>query len=270
MKRFFSQSIFHVAILSVLTLFVYPFLWLITACFKSNREIYRPMQLWPKEWKWDYFARLFSEQDLPFWDYWVNSLIMTSSQALFAVLVSAATAYYFIYRNSGWNRFLFLLTIALILIPRQIMIYPLRELTFKAGMNDNLLSVVIPGAISGIGILFFIQIYRNLPKEYIDMARMEGASEIKVFSSTIPILASSFLCCFMIHFLIAWQMHLIPLQLLNNNQLLPVGISALFSSSMRFDMAVIMAAGLFCVLPSAIIFVLTYKRFRSALSESVS
>ena len=224
----------------------------------------------PEKWDFQYFSQLLSGKDIPLWEYWGNSLIMTSSQALLAVLVSAATAYFFVFKESKWNRILFMLSVALILIPRQIMIYPLREFIFEIKLDDNLFAVILPGAISGIGIIFFIQIYKNLPRDYVDLARMEGASEVKSFLTTIPLLFSAFICCFMIHFLIAWQMHLIPLQLLNENQLLPVGVSSLFSSSMRYNLAVIMCAGVFCILPTALFFMLTYKKFRSALSESIS
>lgn len=224
----------------------------------------------PDKWDTQYFAQLLSGKDIPFWEYWGNSLIMTSAQALLAVLVSATAAYYFVFRDSKWKRILFALSVALILIPRQIMIYPLRELIFNFKLNDNLLAVILPGAISGIGIIFFIQIYKNLPRDYVDLARMEGASEVKSFITTIPLLFSAFICCFMIHFLMAWQMHLIPLQLLNENQVLPVGVSSLFSSSMRYNLAVVMCAGMFCILPTALLFMLTYKKFRSALSESIN
>ena len=270
MKNFLKQSVLYLFLLPVLLLFIYPFLWLLSSCFKSNREIYKPMQLLPKQWDFQYFTQLFSGKDIAFWDFWANSLLMTFSQALLAVLVSAAAAYFFVYKESKFNRLLFVLAVALILIPRQIMIYPLREFIFDIKLNDNLLAVILPGAVSGIGIIFFIQIYKNLPKDYVDLARMEGASEVKAFLSTIPLLFSAFICCFIIHFLIAWQMHLIPLQLLNKNQLLPVGVSSLFSSSMRYNLAVVMCAGLFCILPSALLFGLTYKKFRSALSESIN
>ncbi|MCM8542056.1 MAG: carbohydrate ABC transporter permease [Lentisphaeraceae bacterium] len=270
MKKVFSQLSLNFLIIPLVVIFCYPLLWLVMACFKENRNIYKPLQLFPEKWNFQFFSELLNEKDIPFWDLWTNSLVITSSQAFLAVFISAATAYYFVFKKSKWNRFLFVIAVALVLIPRQIMVFPLRELIFDLKMNDNLLSVILPGAISGIGILFFIQIYKNLPSDYIDMARMEGASEVRVFINTIPLLFSAFLCCFMIHFLVAWQMHLIPLQLLNDNQVLPVGLGALFSSSSRFNMAVIMCAGLFCILPSALIFFFSYKRFRSALSESIS
>lgn len=270
MKSIIKQSSLYLLLTPVLILFIYPFLWLLTACFKENRYIYKPMSLWPQSWDFKYFSQLFSGKDIPFWEYWGNSLLMTSSQAFLAVLISAVTAYFFVFNQSKWNKLLFVLSVALILIPRQIMIYPLREFIFNMKLNDNLLSVILPGAVSGIGIIFFIQIYRNLPKDYVDMARVEGASEVRAFFSTIPLLISAFLCCFMIHFLIAWQMHLIPLQLLNDNQVLPVSVSSLFSSSMRYNLAVVMCAGVFCILPSALFFTLVYKRFRSALTQSIS
>lgn len=223
----------------------------------------------PENWDFRYFHQLFNGDTINFWTFWSHSLIVTTTQALLAVLVSACTAYYFVFKDSKWHKALFIIAVALILIPRQILIFPLREMIFKVRLNDNLLAVILPGTLSGIGILFFIQIYKKLPRDYIDILRMEGASEIKTFTSTIPLLFSAFLSCFLIHFLLAWQQHLIPLQLLNENQLLPVALSALFSSSLHFELAVVMCAGVFCILPSAVLFLVSYKKFRSALSENI-
>jgi ABC-type glycerol-3-phosphate transport system permease component len=268
-KNILKQGLLLSILLPIITLFCYPLLWLISACFKTDKELYRPLHLLPEKWNFEYFAMLFSGEIIDFWSYWSNSLIFTFSQAILAVMVSSTAAYAFTYKEFRFKKLIFIIAVALVLIPGQIMVFPLRELIFDLKLNDNLLAIILPGALSGIGILFFIQIYRSLPSEFVEMAKLEGAGDVRAFFMTLPIIASPLICCFMIHFLMAWQQHLMPLLLLNENQVLPVSLGALFSSSKQFPQALIMCAGLFCVLPSIVLFVLTFKKFRSALADHV-
>ncbi|MCM8533164.1 MAG: carbohydrate ABC transporter permease [Lentisphaeraceae bacterium] len=264
-----KQIVLLLIVCPILFIFSYPLLWLITACFKSNREIYKPLVLFPKEWNTSYFADLFSGKVIDFWGFMTNSLFTTTIQSLIAVFLSASVAYIFVFKEFKLKRAIFILAVSLILIPKQIMIFPLRELIFKMNLNDSLWAIILPGALSGIGILFFIQVYRSLPRDYVDFAKVEGASDTKIFLTTLPLILSPLLCCFMIHFILAWQQHLMPLLLLNDNQLLPVAMSSLLTSSLSYPLAVLMCAALMCILPSTILFLFTYKNFRSTLSEQV-
>jgi arabinosaccharide transport system permease protein len=282
LKKVLQQSLLVLSVIPFIAIFSYPILWLVLSCFKPDREMYKPMNLFAKDWKWynpkawnwDSFEIFFSDKfanNFSFWTYWNNSMIIAVGQALIAVFISAAAAYFFVFKQFRGKVIIFILAVSLVLIPKQIMIFPLRELIFDMKMHDNLWSVILPGALSGIGVLFFIQIYKNLPRDYVDMARMEGASELKAFTNTIPLLFSAFLCCFMIHFILAWQQHLIPLQLLDQNKTLPVAMSALSSSGggQRYPVAILLISSLFCIFPPILLFLFTYKKFRSALSTSI-
>ena len=53
---------------------VYPFVWMLLSCFKTNREIYQPTLLFPANYQWDVFLALFDGDYLPFWQILSNSL----------------------------------------------------------------------------------------------------------------------------------------------------------------------------------------------------
>ncbi|MCH2207651.1 MAG: carbohydrate ABC transporter permease [Lentisphaerales bacterium] len=253
----------------LLILFSYPLVWLIGACFKTNKGIYKPTVISPESWDSSHFQTLFKGEVIDFWHFWGNSLMITSLQSLLAVILSSMAAYTFVFKDFRYKRLLFITAVALVLIPKQIMIFPLREQIFAMQLNDSLFAIILPGALSGIGILFFIQIYRHLPKDYIDLAKVEGAGDLRCYLTSLPLVYSPLLCCFMIHFLLAWQQHLMPLLLLDKHQVLPVAMSSLLSSSLSYPLAVLMCAAVMCILPSVLLFMITYKNFRSALSEHV-
>ena len=264
-----KQGLIFVVLTPLLCIFTYPLIWLFGACFKTNREIYQPNILFPEKWDSSHFSTLFQGEVIDFWSLWGNSLLTTLSQSVVAVLLSSMAAYAFVFKDFRYKRLLFIIAVALILIPKQIMIFPLREQIFSMNLNDNLLAVILPGALSGIGVLFFIQIYRHLPEEFIHMAKIEGAGDFRAYLSTLPLIISPIFCCFMIHFIMAWQQHLMPLMLLDQNQLLPVAMSSLLTSSLGYPLAVLMCSAVMCILPSIILFLVSFKNFRSALSEHV-
>lgn len=264
-----KQNLIFIVLTPLLFLFTYPLIWLIGACFKTNREIYKPNILFPEKWDMSHFSTLFQGEVIDFWRLWGNSLITTGTQSIVVVILSSMTAYTFVFKEFKFKRILFIVAVALILIPKQIMVFPLREQIFSMNLNDNLLAIILPGALSGIGILFFIQIYRHLPEEFIHLAKIEGAGDFKAYLTTLPLITSPILCCFMIHFIMAWQQHLMPLMLLDQNQLLPVAMSSLLTSSLSYPLAVLMCAAIMCIIPSIILFLVSFKNFRSALSEHV-
>ena len=56
---------------------VYPFVWMLLSCFKTNREIYQPTLLFPADYQWDAFLSLFDGDYLPFWQILSNSLFIS-------------------------------------------------------------------------------------------------------------------------------------------------------------------------------------------------
>ena len=73
----------------------------------------------------------------------------------------------------------------------------------------------------------------------------------------------------LIHFILAWHEHLLPLLVLNSpkQQTLPVALASLYGSSLRYPYAALMAGSVLSVLPSAVLFAFGYRRFKSALAD---
>jgi multiple sugar transport system permease protein len=264
-KRWISTGL----LLLIGVVFVYPFLWMLFSAFKSNQEIFRPLQLLPKIFDPGYFRTLFFGDRIPFYSAYSNSLFIALVQALGAVVVSSMAGFVLArYRFPG-RQVLFLAAILVILIPRQVLALPLTGWLVKLNLNDSLWGVILPGMVSGLGIIFFREIFRKVPREYLEIARLEGASEFRVYRTLLPLVASALLAYGLIHFILAWHEHLIPLMVLDSesNLTLPLVLNRINDPVTHTPKALVMAASSLIILPTALLFALLYRHFKSALAD---
>jgi ABC-type glycerol-3-phosphate transport system permease component len=248
--------------------FSYPFLWMFLSAFKTNKEISQPLLLFPADYEWDAFAALFSGKYLDFTSFFLNSVFISCAQALFATAVTACAGFAFAKLNFRFKGALFLLAVLVILVPKQALAIPLFEWLTWLELNGSRWAVILPGIASGLGIVFFTQIFSRIPNELIDLARVEGASLPRTFLAILPLVAPALVTHGLIHFILAWQEHLFPLLLLSDaNQTLPLGLAKLRDSSHRIPEAVAMAAATFTLVPVVTLFAVFYGKMRTALAE---
>jgi multiple sugar transport system permease protein len=90
-----------------------------------------------------------------------------------------------------------------------------------------------------------------------------------VFLTVLPLVWPALLSYGMIHFILAWHEHLIPMLVLTTEtkQTLPLALAKLYDVSQRTPQGVQMAASTFAVIPTAVLFALFHRKFKSSLSE---
>ena len=257
----------------LLAVFV-PFLWMVLGMFKTNAEFFQPMAkaFFPVNYDWQNVAELLEGRSVLFWAVFANSMIVSLGQALGAVALSAAAGYAFARFSFSGKRVLFVLAVALILVPRQLFAVPLFTWVNALGLMDNLLGVILPGIVTGLGVIYFTQVFRQMPEEYLQAARISGAPEFRVFMTVLPLVWPALLSYGMIHFILAWHEHLIPMLVLTSEtkQTLPLALAKLYDVSQRTPQGVQMAASTFAVIPTAVLFALCHRKFKSSLSDMLA
>jgi len=248
-----------------------PFLWMVLGMFKTNAEFFQPMAkaFFPANYDWQNVVDLLGGEWVPFWAVFGNSLIVSLGQALGAVALSAMAGYAFARFSFRGRRLLFVLAVALILVPRQLFAVPLFSWVNALGLSDSLLGVMLPGVVTGLGVIYFTQVFRQVPGEYFQAARICGASEPRVFLAVLPLVWPALLSYGMIHFILAWHEHLIPMLVLlsESKQTLPLALAKLYDVSQRTPQGVQMAASTFAVIPTAVLFALCHRKFKSSLAD---
>ncbi len=269
-KNRLSTALRHTVLILALALFAFPFLWMLLAAFKSgNKAIFSPFPLLPETWQIDGFVDLWNSTRIPFTRQFANTLLIASMQTLGAVTLSVMMGYLFgRYRFRG-RRVLLGLTLLIVLIPRQVMLLPLFTWLHKLGLHDTPFSVILPGMLSGIGILYFTQVFRRVPQELVDMARTEGASEGRILLVLMPLIKPALLTYTLIHFILAWNEHLIPFVMLDhvNQMTLTLGLASLHGAEMQTPYNQIMAGSLVAIIPTIALFLVLRRHFETALRD---
>ncbi|MBC8243255.1 MAG: carbohydrate ABC transporter permease [Verrucomicrobia bacterium] len=251
-----------------------PFLWMVLGMFKTNAEFFQPLAkaFFPANYDWKNVADLLGGEWVAFWNVFGNSLGVSLGQALGAVALSAAAGYAFARFTFSGKRLLFVLAVALILVPRQLFAVPLFSWVNALGLSDSLLGVMLPGVVTGLGVIYFTQVFRQIPGEYFQAARVCGATEMRVFLTVLPLVWPALLSYGMIHFILAWHEHLVPMLVLTSEtkQTLPLALAKLYDVSQRTPQGVQMAASTFAVIPTAVLFALCHRKFKSSLSEMLA
>jgi lactose/L-arabinose transport system permease protein len=192
-----------------------------------------------------------------------NTSIITLVQVPLVLLVCAMAGYGFEKYPSKVRNKLFSLFLLTMMIPFAAIMIPLFNFMFDAGLIDTKLSVIIAALSNTFLIFFFRQSFKALPNEIIEAARIDGASEIRIFFKiAAPPMKSTFAAGFIYAFMKEWNNYLWPLLTLqsNENKTLTLFISSL-SSAYYVDYGQILVSVVIATLPTILIFMTMQKHF---------
>jgi alpha-1,4-digalacturonate transport system permease protein len=195
-------------------------------------------------------------QSFPFWTYLRNSLIVTIAATLLTLLINSMAAFALSKYEFRGRNVIFLITIGTLMIPLSVVLVPVFLVITEVGWNNNLLGVIVPGAATPTGVFLLRQYMLTIPDELIDSARIDGASEWRIYLQVILPLSKPALAVLAI-FSIMWRWNdfLWPLIVLSRNELftLQVGLNS-FQGELQVQWDLILAMTVLTLLPITLVF----------------
>ncbi|HRK31731.1 MAG TPA: carbohydrate ABC transporter permease [Tepidisphaeraceae bacterium] len=191
----------------------------------------------------------------------INSLIVTCIHALLNVFLAAAAAFPLARTRFRGRDTVFVIILATLMIPEQVILVPLFRTVVKMNLYDTLAGVVIPFAVSGFGIYLCRQAMRSIPREMDEAAAIDGASSWQVFRHVmLPLTAPTLATLGVFSVIASWSNLLWPLVVLqsSSNYTLPVALDQLlgmFSANIRFAYA----GSVLAVIPMIAIYLLMQR-----------
>jgi multiple sugar transport system permease protein len=261
------------ALLALVTLA--PLAWMVTVSFMPRGEANRfPPPFWPSRWSWENYHELLVRRfiDGAWFDYRVlpalwNSLGVAAVATALGLLLTVPAGYAFAkLRFSGRARLLRLLIVSLV-IPGQVAMLPLFLIFRELGLVDSYAGVILPGLAGIFAILFVRQAALGIPDEMIDAARLDGASEGRIFVSIVlPLLMPIVVTLAVFLFLGSWNDFLWPLIVLTDQHryTLPVAIAAI-GREHAGDGELMMAAAVVTTLPVLAIFLMLQRHYMTGV-----
>lgn len=249
--------------------FLFPFVWMVSTSFTSTRELFTlPPSIIPDPIDTSAYERLFGEVPILRWI--GNSMFVSLSVTFLQVLSSAMAAYAFTrFRFKGRDT-IFVLFLATLMVPFQVMIVPLFIELRYMGLLDSYAGLIIPEIAMPFGVFLLRQAFLSLPREVEEAAFVDGAGHIRVFFSLVlplskPILATVAVFAFMG----SWNNFLWPLIVISSQELmtLPLGLSSL-SNRFVTDWNLLLAGATISVLPIVAVFLFAQRYILQGVAMS--
>lgn len=205
-----------------------------------------------------------------FWTYLRNSLVVTIAATILTLLINSMAAFALSkYEFRGRDAVLFM-TIGTLMVPLSVILIPVFLVITEIGWNNNLLGVIVPAAATPTGVFLLRQYMLTIPDELIDSARIDGASEWRIYLQIILPLARPALAVLTI-FSVMWRWNdfLWPLVVLSRNELftLQVGLNS-FQGELQVQWHLILAMTVLTLLPITLVFAFLQRYITSGIATT--
>lgn len=239
-----------------------PFVWMIFGSFKTGREIRQiPPTFFPAHFILDNYRTIFNDPKLPLGLYYRNSGIIAIANVIQVLFTSSLFGYIFAKFEFRGKNVLFWMILATMMIPSQVTMVPGYLILAKLHLLNKLWALIIPAAIDAFGIFLFRQFAKSIPNDLLDAARVDGASEFRIYwAIVLPQLGPALATFGMLTFMFNWNAYLWPLIVLTENKVrtLPI-ILTWYANQHTNQLHLTMAASVLVILPVLFVFLLAQR-----------
>lgn len=243
-------------------LFITPLYWMVLSSVRPLGLIFTSgTNLLPNEATLDNYGKLF--RTVPYVNWFANSVVQSVGFSITSVAICALGGFALAkYRFRGRTA-IFLLILLSQMVPFYLLVIPLFVIIVKIGMVDTLTGAILPLAAHPIGIFFMRQYMLSIEDELLDAARVDGASEYRLFFSVvIPVIRPAIATLLVLFALEYWNNLLWPLIVFRSPDRMPlaVGLSTLVTQYFpSYDL--VMAGSTLATLPIIVLFLFLRRQF---------
>ncbi len=241
---------------------VLPFLWMILGSFKSGREIRQvPPTFLPQDFTTENYQTIFEDPSLTLGVFYRNSAIIAFANVAQVLFTSSLFGYVFAKFEFKGKNIIFWFIMATLILPSQMTMIPGYLILAKLKLLNKLWGLIIPAALDVFGIFMFRQFALSIPDELLDAARVDGASEFRIYRTVVlPQLGPALATFGMLTFMYNWNAYLWPLIVLTEQRVRTLPIILTWYSNQHADqLHLTMAASVLVVFPVLLVFMATQR-----------
>ncbi|MQA86704.1 MAG: ABC transporter permease subunit [Streptosporangiales bacterium] len=239
---------------------VLPLLYMVSLSLQSETEVLSgdPV-LWPETPRWDNFAVLFDSA--PIARFVLNSLIMAGAITLSHLIFDPLIGYVFAKFTFPFKNTLFLVILATLMVPFFVRMIPLYVMMSNVGWLDSYQGLIVPFLMDAYGIFLMRQFISPLPDELIDAARVDGASELRIFARVIlPQTKPALAVLGLFTFVFQWNEFLWPLVATSREEMRTMTVGLSLFNREAFTLWNLTAAGaVILFIPTIILFFVSQR-----------
>jgi multiple sugar transport system permease protein len=262
-------SAWHLVLFPIAVVMLIPLLWmLVTSVETLNETRHFPPVLVPSGIRVENYSDVL--RIAPFGRWFVNTVIVTTASVIGNLLFCSLAGYAFARIKFFGREVVFLLVLATLMIPFQVVMIPTFLIVRRLGLIDTLGALIVPNLCGAFGVFLLRQFFRTLPVELEEAARIDGASRLGVlFKIVLPLSAPALATLAVITFMWTWNDFLWPLITIYNeqNMTLQLGLTT-FQGAHQTSTNLLMAANVMSMLPVLLLFFAAQRFFIRGIATS--
>jgi multiple sugar transport system permease protein len=268
-ERVISRVFIYAFVIAISVASVFPFVWMLSASLKTEATVFAyPIEWIPRQPQWANYVDIFQRVNMLV--YFRNTLYISVAVTAIQLALASLAAYAFAKIVFPGRDILFILFLATLMIPYQVIMIPVFMIVRTIGLIDTKLGLILTCSFNAFSIFFMKQYFMTIPNEYVEAARIDGLSELRIFAQVVAPLSRPAIATLAIYtFVGAWNDFLGPLILLSSdhNLTIQLGIRK-FITQYSAQYHLIMATAVLAIVPILVIFLYFQKYFVKGLALS--
>lgn len=251
---------------------IVPIIFGVTTSFRSQTEVVSAgFRIIPVHWIVDNYLNILQNNDTaPILRWLGNSLFISISHTILVVVVVSLTSYGYSRMKFKYRDALFFTLLGISMFPGIVNLIPSYKIIQTLGWVNSPLAMVIPG-LAGVGNIFLVrQFMKNIPKEFDESARMDGAGDFTIFSKIIlPMIKPVLTVCALFSFTGSWNDFLWPVIVYNDVQKMPITAGLLLLQDIYGNyqkVGQLMGSAFIAIIPTVLLFLFAQKYFVESMN----
>jgi multiple sugar transport system permease protein len=262
-----NKKIIHTILIIGSIFMTIPFIWMLLTSFKTLMESMQvPPTILPKDFISLNYKNAVSL--LPFFKFYLNTLMVIIIRVLISTLFAAMAAYAFAKIKFPGRNILFMFVLIQMMVPGQLFIIPQYLMVQKLGMLNSISALVFPGLVTAFGTFLLRQFFMSLPDEVEEAAIIEGANRWQIFwHIMLPLAKPGMVSLSIFTALFAWKDLMWPLIVNADLDKMPLsaGLASLIGQ-FSTDYPVLMAGSVISIIPMIIVFIIFQRQFINGIA----
>ncbi|GIP42411.1 ABC transporter permease [Paenibacillus sp. J45TS6] len=267
-----SKYAAYIFLILLCIIWVIPVVFGISTSFRSQTEVVSSgFRLLPKDWTIDnYIATLTNTSTAPILRWLGNSLFIATTHTLLVVVVISLTGYGYSRMKFKGRDALFFTLLGISFFPGVVNLIPSYKIIDAFGWVNTAWAMIIPG-LAGMGNIFLVRQFMNgLPKDLDESARVDGASDFRIYLSIIvPLVKPILIVCALFSFTGSWNDFLWPVIVYTDVEKMPVTAGLLLLQDIYGNYRMIgqlMGSAILAIIPTLLLFLFAQKYFVQSIN----
>lgn len=262
MKKAARRTGLYLLLLVLALLFLTPIAWVVVSAFKSGSELFAfPPSLLPKAPTLKNFTQALGKGN--FGLFFANSAMVAVLSTLLTVVINTMAGFAFAKYQFKGRDAIFVAFIATLMLPLEVIMIPIFQVVKALGMYNSLAGIIIPPAATPTGVFLCRQFFLSVPDELLEAARIDGASERRIFTQLIlPIARPVMSVLAIFSFMWRWNDYMWPLLVIRDMKKYTVQLAlANFNGQFSVDWNSLLAMAVISMIPVLAVFLVFQRQF---------